>query len=278
MSTNLFGFSTKSFEQFTQALAMRVIGPGIAVFGSGPDGGREATFEGEIGYPFDAGKWNGYGVLQAKYKEKTEGTDLDQRWALEQLNSELKLFVESSNRKRKPEFFIFVTNVTLTPVADSGGKDKADKTILSYYDKLPLKGHRVWDGDQIVIFLQAYEELRRSFSVHLTPGDVMARLASAIERLQPDFTEIATAFLVRQLRDDEDARLDQAGQRIDQRTALAKVFVDLPVEPQPNENPPDESAHFLRGFLRELVDNGSKKLDPKSRSESKREIIRVGGC
>lgn len=273
MNNSFFGFSTKSFEQFVQALAAHVLGPGIVVFGSGPDGGREATFEGVIGYPFETDQWDGYGVIQAKCKEKTEGTDIDQQWALKQLKSELERFVGSKKRKKKPEFYIFATNVTLTPVSESGGKDKADKLIRSYYDKLSLKGHRIWDSDQITTFLDAYEELRRRFSVQLTSGDVLARLAVAIESTQPDFTLIATSFLDRQLRDDEDARLDQAGQRIDQRTALARVFVDLPVESQPSENPPDEEGteSLTKGFLHELIESGSRKLDPKSLRESKRE-------
>lgn len=255
MSNNFFGFSTKSFEQFVQALAAHVIGPGIVAFGSGPDGGREATFEGTIGYPFDTDRWEGYGVIQAKYKEKTEGTGLDQQWAFKQLKDELERFVGSMGRRKKPEYYIFATNVVLTPVAESGGKDKVDELIRGYYSKLPLKGHRIWDSDQISTFLNAYEELRRRFSVQLTPGDVLATLAAAIENTQPNFTLIATSFLDRQLRDDEDARLDQAGQRIDQRTALARVFIDLPVEAQPSEDPPDEDTPggFAKGFLHALI-------------------------
>ena len=36
----------REFEHLTQALALRVLGPGVEVFGDGPDGGREAAFEG----------------------------------------------------------------------------------------------------------------------------------------------------------------------------------------------------------------------------------------
>lgn len=43
--------STRSFEQLIQALSFRVLGSGITIFGDGPDGGREATFEGAIPFP-----------------------------------------------------------------------------------------------------------------------------------------------------------------------------------------------------------------------------------
>lgn len=40
--------SPRSFEQLAVVLALKVIGPGLQVYGSGPDGGREATFDGRI--------------------------------------------------------------------------------------------------------------------------------------------------------------------------------------------------------------------------------------
>jgi len=48
-----------------QALATYVLGPGIEAFGSGPDGGREASFRGRVPYPSSADPWNGFGILQA---------------------------------------------------------------------------------------------------------------------------------------------------------------------------------------------------------------------
>ena len=62
---NLSGLSTRSFEQLIQAIAVKEIGPGIIVFGDGPDGGREATFEEKIPYPSTENCWSGYGVVQA---------------------------------------------------------------------------------------------------------------------------------------------------------------------------------------------------------------------
>ena len=96
----MFGFTSRSFEQFTQAAAVHILGPGITVFGSGPDGGREATFDGRVPYPFATDTWHGFGVLQAKYKEKSEGTQKDQDWAIRMLRQELDEFVSSTKRKR----------------------------------------------------------------------------------------------------------------------------------------------------------------------------------
>jgi hypothetical protein len=273
MNDNLFGFSSKSFEQFIQALAMKIIGPGITVFGSGPDGGREATFEGTLGFPFEGKSWSGYGVIQAKCKEKTEGTQLDQQWALDQLGIELDRFTTKNTKRRKPDFYVFVTNVVLTPAPNGGGKDKAAKLISDFHKKLPLKDYRLWDADQINIYLHSQKEIRERFSVQLTPGDILAKLSASLEQNHPNFTTIVTSYLSRQLIDDEDARLDQAGHRVDQRTSLARVFVDLPVELEPTEDPPDEDEPdgLRKGFLHELMQFGAQKLDAKSLEETKRE-------
>ena len=57
-----------------QAVAAYVLGPGIEAFGSGPDGGREASFRGRVPYPSSADPWDGFGIVQSKFKERILGT------------------------------------------------------------------------------------------------------------------------------------------------------------------------------------------------------------
>jgi hypothetical protein len=63
---NLSGLSTDSFEHLVQALFLKVVAPGGVIFGAGPDGAREATFEGKMDYPSRRARWDGYVVVQAK--------------------------------------------------------------------------------------------------------------------------------------------------------------------------------------------------------------------
>jgi hypothetical protein len=264
MANQYFGLSPEAFEQFVRALALSVFGPGVTAFGNGPDGGREATFRGKVPYPYPpATEWSGYGVIQAKCKEKPETTEKDQKWALKLLDDELKAFVTSTKRDPKPEYYVFVTNVELT---SAGGRDKADKLVQSYYRKLPLKDHAVWDANQLTGFLTKYEELRRRFTAYLTPGDVLAAMLAAIERRRPSATHILTAFLERELRADDASRLDQAGNRTDEQLRLARLFFDLPASAEPRllppEEKPDSSGQLPRGVLGELLREGSRKLDP----------------
>src|SRR5689334_6320500 len=85
-------FLPQSFERMVQSLCMHVFGPGLVVFGSGPDGGREASFEGRVPYPSKVDNWSGYIVVQAKCKEIPRGGAEDVAWLVKQLSGELKKF------------------------------------------------------------------------------------------------------------------------------------------------------------------------------------------
>jgi hypothetical protein len=269
MGNEFFGFSPESFEQFVRALSLTVFGSGVSAFGNGPDGGREATFRGEVPYPHEAAaSWNGYGVIQAKFKEKPESTQVDQEWALRLLKDELELFVSNNKRQPKPEYYVFVTNVELSSVAGGGGKDRAEQLIQAYYGKLPLKGHAVWDANQLTTFLDAHEHLRRRFREFLTPGDVLSAMLAVIERSRPNTTSILSTFLERELRADEASKLDQAGNRTDEQLRLAQLFFDLPASTQPEIAAPEEDVdsqgRLPHGVLWEMLRSAARKLDPKT--------------
>ena len=90
---NLSGLNPREFEHLVQALALAVIGPGVMAFGDGPDGGREATFRGRMSYPSVSAPWEGYLVIQAKFRQRPAGDPhKDGAWLLDQLNQELDKF------------------------------------------------------------------------------------------------------------------------------------------------------------------------------------------
>jgi hypothetical protein len=51
-------------------------------------------------------------------------------------------------------------------------------------------------------------QMRKRFVAYLTSGDVLAAMLADVEQRQPNATRILTAFLERELRADESARLD----------------------------------------------------------------------
>ena len=277
MDYNLAGLSTRSFEQLIQAIAAKIIGPGLIVFGDGPDGGREATFEGTIPFPNEKTEWHGYCVIQAKFKQRSEGTTKDGAWALNQLRAELKKFADSKKNLRKPEYYIFVTNVVLTPAYKKGGKDKAAALIKEYKDRLSINDFRIWDYDQIGVFLDGSEDIRHAYAAWITPGDVLARV---IEHFMPkrNFEEIMTQFLQRELIADQYSRLEQAGHSAEERTSLAEVFVDLPISDRSQGEPPDEQEDTekqLPGFINEVLSLGNNRLDPQTIQTSKAASIAI---
>src|SRR5207244_3807327 len=121
-------FSAQAFERLVQALSTAVLGPGISVFGSGPDGGREATISGRVPYPSAAENWDGYIVVQAKCREKPRHSADDANWLVAQLKEELDAFAKPRSGRQTPEYYILATNVTLSPKLKTGGKAKIEST------------------------------------------------------------------------------------------------------------------------------------------------------
>ena len=154
--------NTRSFEQLVQALAIEIIGKQLIVFGDGPDGGREATFEGPVKYPEGKKQWSGYGMMQAKFRQQPHSlAKKNADWAIEQLKAEFKELkprpkqqkISNQGDRICPDYYIFATNLVLSPVAKKGGKDRV-RTVLGGFKKSHgLKDYAIWDGDQIRRFL-----------------------------------------------------------------------------------------------------------------------------
>ncbi|HBL11067.1 MAG TPA: hypothetical protein DD379_06610 [Cyanobacteria bacterium UBA11162] len=268
---NLTGLSTRSFEQLIQAIALKVVSSGVIVYGDGPDGGREATFEGETSYPEAANSWNGYIVIQAKFRQRPqENTEKDGEWALEQLKSELEAFSDSKKTRRKPDYYIFATNVVLTPVQDKGSKDKAYNLIQQFSEKVPLKDYDIWDYDKIRSFLDSLEEIRKAYAAWITPGDVLSEVIASIKPSRPDFEQVISNFLQKELVADQYANLEQAGHANEKHIPLAYVFTDLPFSNRRVTEPVEKAAilgeddELSSGIVARLIETSRQKFDPES--------------
>jgi hypothetical protein len=156
-----------------QALAAYVLGPGIEAFGSGPDGGREATFDGRAQYLSLTDPWDGFVVLQAKFKERLAGTGTDTTWLRRQVKTELQAWADPVRARvrhgRSPEYLIITTNVSLSGVPGTGGKARIGKLISEYADIIGLKAWAIWDAEQITALLNAYPDVRRAFAALINP-------------------------------------------------------------------------------------------------------------
>jgi hypothetical protein len=241
----LDGLSTRTFEHLVQALCIRAVCDDIMPFGDGPDGGREATFDGPTNYKIGPDHWNGFGVIQAKFLQRPKTTASDGTWALSQLKKELNQYAKR-DAGRKIDYYIFATNVTLSPDAERGGKDKLVAELAKFATKHHLRGFDIWDYDKVRILLDNNEQVRRSYMAWITPGDVLADLAESLKRDLPNYYQLAVRFLQKELQADQFAKLEQAGHSADEAIPLSQVFVDLPVATQKQQDSYVERGEEVR--------------------------------
>jgi hypothetical protein len=237
MDYDLSRLSTRSFEQLVQALALAVISPGVSIFGDGRDGGREASFDGRVPFPSPAAPWEGYGIVQAKFRQCPLGGGKDADWALTELKGELAKLSNPGRRGRSPEYYLFATNVVLTPVAESGGKDRVAALLDDHCAKHGMKDYRIWDQDQICALLDSQTSIRTAYAAWVTPGDVLSAVLARMPH-QAEFRSVMRSFVQKELRADQYVNLGQAGHQESERTALARVFVDLPLGSKPQAQAP----------------------------------------
>ncbi len=274
---DLSRLSNRSFEQLVQSVAVGVLGPGIVVFGDGPDGGREATFERQVPYPSRLDAWDGYGVVQAKSRQRPANTKTEGTWAVNQLKQELDKYSGPDSNRRTPDYFIYATNVVLTPVRDTGSKDKVRDLLEDFKNHSGLKDYAIWDYDQLRTVLDRDDATRRAYAAFITPSDVLATILSELSSNRPDIYDALTIYLEKELLSDECVNLEQAGHSLDERIPLATVFVDLPThsdsalprayafeDVSSDTHDAGPSTQARQGFIKTILAASSERLDPAS--------------
>lgn len=231
---NFERLSDKEFERLTNALALEHIARGVRIFGSGTDGGREATYHGKMNYPSAAEPWDGYLVLQCKQKESLGSTPKeDGQWAIDQLEKEMAKYKTAKKSRKVPDYFIFVTNARLSAQLDTGGKDKFVERLTFWANELGIKGTDVWDRDKLSNLLDVTSKVAQRFGM-LHDGDLIHYAAKAVLAHRDGIETTLSLFLQEELRADQYVNLAQAGHTNDDRTPLARVFVDLRAVEQEN--------------------------------------------
>ena len=218
-------FSAQSFERLIQTLSVKILGPGVVVFGSGPDGAREATFEGTVPFPSLEDRWNGYIVVQAKCRETLKADARDGAWLAQQLKRDFEKFVKNKSLRR-PDYYIIASNVTLSAEPTNGGRIKVERLVAQYQKKLKFKAVSIWAADELRAHLENARDVRLSYAAWLTPSDVLTELIDHIAK--PKLREILPLALARDLRQERDIRLRDAGQETEKPVYLDDLFVDLP--------------------------------------------------
>ena len=175
----------QGFERLCQALARYVLGPGIEVLRCRARRWPGGSLRRPAALPDSQAPWTGYGVLQVKFKERLLGTGADTTWLRKQVKAELTAWADSRSRRvrdgQRPEYLIVATNIPLSAVPRTGGKDSIGKLIAEFAPQIGLKDWRVWDAVQIGTFLDSHPDVRRAFAAMITPSEVLASLRDKLD-------------------------------------------------------------------------------------------------
>jgi hypothetical protein len=162
------------FERLVRALCFQVMGPAGVVFSPGPDGGRDFTYDGVIkGY--EPQKWNGYLVVQAKFREVTSSTD-DLDWLKIQIEKEFDK-LKRGGQVRLPEYYIVATNVRLSgsdgrsskgTKTRTGGLSKSLKLFDKWKSEFRLKQVDIWPCDKMMDLLIAQPAIRHAYAAWIS--------------------------------------------------------------------------------------------------------------
>lgn len=203
-------------------------------------------------YPYERDQWDGFGVVQAKFKQRSAGVSSGTEWLERQIKAELNEWLRpDSKRERLPEYLLFTTNVPLSAVPDTGGIARVNRLITSYKERntrWKLKSWSVWHAEEICRLLDCYDAVRRTYAHFITPGDVLSRLMDTVSDADRDTAELIRAHVGRELLADQYVRLGESGAQGDnQRIRLGPVAVDLRASLGPRDYPPSlERAPAIR--------------------------------
>lgn len=232
MDYNLDSLQSHNFEILTQSLLATIIGPHLTIFGDGPDGGREASWNGQSPTFGDKTNWNGYGVLQAKFKQRSGTPEVNLEWLKRTAKKELKEWARTNaKRQTKPDYLLFVTNVRLSSVPGKG-KDEIHEFLKTTITELnlPIVESRVWDYYELRAQLDNSASIRRRYAAFLTTGDIIAKLVDDLDEIEMSFGQAIANYTARCLTEDSQVNLTQAGTAGDGRVTIADVFIDLPAD------------------------------------------------
>ncbi|MGC1927634.1 MAG: hypothetical protein WA667_01555 [Candidatus Nitrosopolaris sp.] len=174
MTYNLNTLGNTEFEHLFQSLLKKIIGAGTVTFGTGPDGGREATYVGTADYPSSSNKWRGYWIFQAKFHDTTYNLSGPRERILKDLQAELTKITEKY--KRPCDNYVFCTNVPLSSVDQKGTHDRIQKIANGFEHK--IKNIAVWGYDDVCRFIDNSPDIRQAFLSFILPGDVLSSLLS----------------------------------------------------------------------------------------------------
>lgn len=212
---------SNSFEEMIRSLNEGIFGIKCEQYGAGPDGQREFVFEGNI-KDREGNVFQGRTIGQAKYKYSTTKAD-DYNWLANEIAGELKRFREKE-KEYIPDNYVFYTNIVLTPMKDTGVKDKINAYVKAHNDI--IKHFYVRGYDEICAMLDNNRDVATSYAAHILPGDVLMHV---LEEWKQNDLEWLKRYLSREFEEEMYTRMEQAGSATEKKISIEKICIDINV-------------------------------------------------
>ena len=243
MDYNFFNFNPKDFEHLVQSLMQKELGNSSLVFGEGRDGARELTYEGSASFDKDT-SWDGYWVIQAKFKSKADSKDNDFEWIKKNYDAEIKKFRDKTRNLKTPQNYILFTNASLSAVADVGGIDKIKKHIEK--DNDIIENIVVVYYDILCRLLDNNRDVATSYASFILSGDILQKLYKLLEDNSEAKRRALSLFLMKEFNNELHAKLIQAGD-LNHSINIENVFIDL--HATENGIAKDEDSKFIKSLI-----------------------------
>jgi len=219
------------FEHMIQALAIAELGIQVTTFGAGKDDGREATFEGKVTAPRDAGLalWDGYGIIQAKTIRFAGVPAKNAEKLVTSIGSELQQFIPSKGNKAdrapKPDYYIVATNARLS-AGPAGGVDNLKELLRDH--PVGLRGHSVWHYEHICRLLDIHDGVRKTYAGFITAGDILSKLQDMLDGGAAQVGPALQTHAALQIAAREDLNLETSEFSGTEKLDLSQIAIDLP--------------------------------------------------
>lgn len=268
-ATDLDSLGPFAFEHLVNALALRVLGPGLTFFGHGRDGGRDALFDGSAPYPSSTDHWSGRWYIQSKFRFPGEGGKDPQQWLRTQISKEIEEFARPDSQREWPDIWIVATNVDPSPVPSTGTHDKALAAVRSARTALAERFH-IWGKKKLLEFLAAPEnaDVAKRYRHLTTPGNILAEIERRFERQTQTLTRAVRSWVCDGFTSQSKSRLEEAGSEDDHPPPVHEIFVDLPFHSGTDTS---QSSHLVSALLASAVAENHRSGNTGMRQNSQSE-------
>ena len=223
-SLTLSDLGPETFEHLVNELALKVLGPGLTLFGAGPDGGRDGLFEGSAPYPSNSQPSSGTWYIQSKFHAPSLSKN-HHDWLYGRVENEIRRFNESPRRKW-PDIWIIATNIDPSGAPETGAFDRIRRLVARNRQKLSKNFH-IWGGAKILALLNQHQDVAARYGHLMTPGHVLVELRESLSDSRAPISELLRSIVVREMDEHQYMKLEQAGAKLS-RPRVHQLFVDLP--------------------------------------------------